>query len=340
MATRIIKDQKLDSLRVSNTLILPTGQSLIPGSISYNSSENSVNVSDGTSLFSLMKTSAPGSVVIYRPGSTQNNNGVYGDWSQAVTALSKIETPKYLYFDDSIEGTGSITIPTGVWDMTGVIWVRNIAGFIQTGSPAASALTINVSDGAILNGLLGIDGPLNILYNANQPAITIDASSQFNYSGFFLKNYANVICSGTREFVLINTGLVVVTMGSMASIGDTTHPVFGISTGAVLDLNLASASTVLIRSIYGGGNLNVRIKSSDVDLSLPVQNNFPVIFGTITVYRTGEFGFRIKKLIDPAVTDDISHGFAAGDVWANTFSGNAFICANDTAGAAVWKGPL
>lgn len=337
---RVVKDQKLDSLKVANTLILPTGQSLAPGSIFYNKAENSVNFSNGIDIYPLASISGPGSTVVYRPGSTQNDNGVYGDWTQAVAALSMMSSPKYLYFDDSVEGTNNIVIPTGVWDMTGVTWIRSLAGFVQVSS-AAVKLTVTVTSGAVLNGLLGIDGPIQVVYNSStQSAVTIAAPSQFNYSGFFLKNYSTIVCGGSKGFIDITSGDIVFTMDSMASLGDGANPVVEIATGTTLDLYLATSVIVSNLSVIGAGNLNVVFNTSDVGLDLPVQNNFPTVTGLITVLRTTFFVMRHSALIDPTVTDDITKGYQVGDIWVNTITDKIFICANAGTGGALWNGPL
>lgn len=40
--------------------------------------------------------------------------------------------------------------------------------------------------------------------------------------------------------------------------------------------------------------------------------------------------------VDPTVSDDSAAGYAVGSYWVNTTTDEAFICVDDTAGAAVW----
>ncbi len=44
--------------------------------------------------------------------------------------------------------------------------------------------------------------------------------------------------------------------------------------------------------------------------------------------------------IDPAVTDDLAHGWNVGSFWINTTSGALFVQKSGGAGAAVWNGFL
>jgi len=39
----------------------------------------------------------------------------------------------------------------------------------------------------------------------------------------------------------------------------------------------------------------------------------------------------------PAVTDDADNGYQVGSVWINLTTDNVYMCADATAGAAVWR---
>lgn len=39
----------------------------------------------------------------------------------------------------------------------------------------------------------------------------------------------------------------------------------------------------------------------------------------------------------PGVTDDGEHGYSVGSVWINVSADNIYMCADATAGAAVWR---
>jgi hypothetical protein len=39
----------------------------------------------------------------------------------------------------------------------------------------------------------------------------------------------------------------------------------------------------------------------------------------------------------PGVTDDEDAGYGVGSVWVDTAAGDAYLCVDATAGAAVWK---
>jgi hypothetical protein len=39
----------------------------------------------------------------------------------------------------------------------------------------------------------------------------------------------------------------------------------------------------------------------------------------------------------PGVTDDGEHGYQLGSVWINLTTDNIYMCADTTAGAAVWR---
>ena len=45
----------------------------------------------------------------------------------------------------------------------------------------------------------------------------------------------------------------------------------------------------------------------------------------------------LTAVVDPGVTDDANAGYGIMSVWVNTASNKVFLCANATAGAAVWK---
>lgn len=44
----------------------------------------------------------------------------------------------------------------------------------------------------------------------------------------------------------------------------------------------------------------------------------------------------LTAVVGPAVTDDTTKGYSVTSLWVNTASGSAFICVDNTAGAAVW----
>jgi hypothetical protein len=42
-------------------------------------------------------------------------------------------------------------------------------------------------------------------------------------------------------------------------------------------------------------------------------------------------------VVAPAVGDDSDAGYGVGSLWTDTAAGDAYICVDATAGAAVWK---
>lgn len=47
--------------------------------------------------------------------------------------------------------------------------------------------------------------------------------------------------------------------------------------------------------------------------------------------------YNLTAIIDPVGTDDSAAGYVKGSVWVNTATNGVWICANNTAGVAVWR---
>lgn len=47
--------------------------------------------------------------------------------------------------------------------------------------------------------------------------------------------------------------------------------------------------------------------------------------------------YNLTAVANPTATDDTASGYSKGSIWINTSSNTAWICANATAGAAVWR---
>lgn len=116
------------------------------------------------------------SVFVYRPGGVAADN-VYDDWSTLMTAVDGVEGLRTIQFDDSL---ATVTIPSGAWDMTDVVWSgKPIAPFAQ-----ADRTAINVSEGATFPGLRRVSGGLLILNNATATTpVTVSDGVPFRLEG-------------------------------------------------------------------------------------------------------------------------------------------------------------
>lgn len=43
-----------------------------------------------------------------------------------------------------------------------------------------------------------------------------------------------------------------------------------------------------------------------------------------------------NAVVDPTPTDDTNLGYSRGSIWINTLTNSVFLCADNSAGAAVW----
>lgn len=336
MANILQRDVRFDVVDVKKTLILPKSQMQVKGGISYNDALGVPQYSDGTDTYVLATGSSGGSTLIYRPNYTGNDPNVFAQWSDLVARSTQLQTPKYIYFDNSliVDPSTPMVVPAGTWDMTGVTWIKHVSTLQQ----APNVYTkVTVEDGATLNGLYGIDGPLEVTYDSStQNAITLTLTADSRACGFLLTNFALLICPGTYTFMFVSgTGRFDLQISKYGMVGDFTNPIFEYE-DVDFELILFTSARVAANSIIGtNGTLQVTILASDVSISYPIDANFPGVPLVNVSTRSTSFTQRHLKNVDPAGTDTTTKGYGIGDTWINTVTDKFFVMVQ----SGIWNGP-
>jgi len=331
-------DIRADTIKVREAMILPASQTSTKGAIAYNGASNSITYSNGITSFDV-GSNLPGSVLTFRPGYTGSSLSIFSDWSELCLRLAAIDGPKTIYFDNSMlaESDTPMVIPAGHWDMPDVMWWRPISG-LQT-DPAFVQIT--VTDGATLNGLCGIDGPMEVTYDsATQTAISAVYTDDSRSTGFLLANYAKIVTDGVQAFLQVNsTGTFHIVLKDSATAGSGANPVFE-SLDGLMQVDLFSRSVLAAGSLSGTGDVQIIPYTPDNTVTVPIS--FPAVLGSLTYITNFISGCpnTYQRAAVPGISDDAADGYKIGDIWIDTVGSNVYIAAVVTNGAATWRGPL
>ncbi len=292
----------------------------------------------------------PGEVLTFRPNSGINGvQNIYSDWKSLYSSLLSIQGPKVIYFDDTLLPYGDhMIIPAGNYNMVDTTWTTDLCIIHTSTIPSfdISFPSVDLLDGVTINGLCGIEGPLNVYYyGTTVPAITIDMP--VNIRGGFILNYgATIFCEGTQPFIHLVNGIFEFIIFSVAKV------IYTLSTTTI---KVSNNSSLLI-PIYSGGSLEdntvegdassqllivrlapgVSLSSGTNPNSLSVQPSFLGTIQFVNLYTNPD---TYNRVIAPLATNDNSQGYKIGDMWIDTNT-SYYIAVDVSIGAAVWKGPF
>lgn len=218
------------------------------------------------------------STLIFAPGySGVTPFNVFTSWPTLYAHLT-FSRPTEILFTDVY---GNIEIPArdnnGVWDMTGVAWVGNLA----FDALQVQRTTITIQDGAVFRNLAEIRGGLLVQYVSSVvPCMTRDTSvplpSNAAPSSLVLEDGAMLQCTGSMPFVQVNLGTLNVTMSNFAVLES--GNVFRSDAVSGLNLIVGESCVVNSDSLAGSGDLLVVLNSLSAVVSMTQSD----VTGTIT----------------------------------------------------------
>ena len=243
------------------------------------------------------------------------------------------------FFDDSLIGIGDpIIIPPGTWDMTNVVWYVKICSL---NTPPNLFTQINISDGATVNGLGGISGPIMAThFGTTSAAITLSTLPFSRQAAFYLTDGAQIASGGTQPFVRLVEGFAeVITQFANILYGtDTisTVPVVSADDASQLIIVLGVDCTLEDNAVGGTGNILCVRLTPGTHTSIPPVQTLPGTFSVGSTYTNSD---TYQRPGAPTNTDDDSKGYKIGDLWIDTGSSMLYTSLNVTLNSAVWHGP-
>ena len=340
----------LGSVYSRSNLTIPVNPTSVgrPGSIAYNSTTESLMISNGTS-WNGAGNNLPGSVLVFKPGTTDTNNNVFGVWQDLYNVLVTIEGPKTINFDDAeLPFDDPIVIPAGTWNMEDVTWEVKLCSLH---TPPTLFTRIEISDGATVHGLCGISGPLIVDYKGTTvPAFIFNTAPESRHASFDMSYGAQLLCSGTQPFFRIDAGFCeIITTYSSKIYGVSPPSQFGnpVSTVPPILINDADAQLILVlgsaclvedNTLNGtlGFVLFIRLVPGAITSVPPVQPFYTGGLGVSSLYTSPD---TYVRAVAPTSTDDESKGYKIGDMWIDNIGNKFYVAISVASGSALWNGP-
>lgn len=292
------------------------------------------------------------SSIVWRPnGPTE---GIFvGTWAEVINWIDNTEgTTRRIYMDGTLNG-GTATIPAGTYNLDPTNTGTFISGFLTNTFPVPCV--INLADGVVLQGLLGISNGIVLRGNSTAtPHITVtspthlflmDETSVIENAGTFPvidvanggfllmspRNGSNLNDLGVSEIVHVQAGgIMQVSVGKSSDVDDDT--ISG-DVGSTLDVrsqdphSLDSSGTVRFPTFANFlGTYNQRIDSEQAMINY-VENNAPTLDNLGTAPNSAEDAMneiktgRGRRRIDDFsadVTLDSTHYWVTADANAGT----------------------
>ncbi len=320
-----------------SNVIAATGLSSGGGIVNITGSATSGRVLEATSATTAewKRVNFPVITYIYRPGYAGTDPYIYDSWADMCADIDN-DSCSVIMFDNTLLPFGDpCIIPAGNWDMTNVKWMTGSAGLRQSGG-SLYQLLVQVEDGATLNGLGYIDGPILINFTGTtQPAIVLNNSTN---ALFRLNLGVNIICTGTQPFIDLTDGNIIVNLfvGTRVGVEPTSPtPVFRNSGSGTMIVSMYGMQLVSDNVFGGSGIINIINFTPTGQISIPI--NQPA-----ATQLSLQYGYicssTYTRAAAPTVNDDSVAGYKAGDIWIDSSSGNNInMCVLADPGAAVWK---
>jgi hypothetical protein len=313
------------------------------GSIAYDSGSKTIISSDGNT-WSPSGSSFPGTTLVFRPGYTGSAyDNIFGSWTELYTKLLTIETIKNIYMDDTLLPFGDpIVIPPGIWDMKDVTWFVKLCR-VHTFPVIFTFITI--SDGATINGLCGISGPIVVTYEGTgtNAAMTFNTPPDGRHAAFSLGLGTTIVAAGTQPFMRVSSGFAeIITLFSSSINGPSGSPSssvqpLDVSAGAQLIIVLGVSCSLQDDAVSGAGITNcIRISTGAITSVPPVQ---PASTGGFFLGSTYTSPDTYQRPIPPVATDDDMKGYKVGDLWIDTTASMLYTAISVSTGTALWHGP-
>lgn len=307
-----------------------------PGQMLFDPTHNHPFYSVDSRVWVPFGIGTPGGTITFAPGYTGDSSYIFSSWQDTINALNFIDGFKYLIIDNQF---GPVVIPPGAWDMTLIEWFAPASRLSTMGT----TIPVIVQDGATLNGLCGITGPIKIEYQGTTTAcITVDQVADPIYEAFRFNYAAGVKCSGTQPFIDIVAGNFLIVMDVGTTINLMASPCFTCQNGIQATIGIIGASVIIEDNTLApalGGIMVVANWITSTVISVPLiqagaGTNFLVQLSNPFVYK--------NQSAFPTVNDDDSLFYRPGDVWisinpAQVMGHRQFINVDNTAGASVWR---
>lgn len=192
---------------------------------------------------------------VFQPGGTPSAN-VFDDWATLVGAMSAVDGPKLLQFDDQFL---SIVIPSGTWDMTDTVW----EGIDKNFDSSSGSTLVLFDDGAVVEKLRTVRG-LRLDVAVSPAILDLDDGDVFtldDYSVIGGFNFPIIDLSNVEEF---KTVTISVRHGSQVL--QQSFPITGLVNGGLI-IDVDKASLVEANTVDNGvglsGFLTIRQQAAD-----------------------------------------------------------------------------
>ena len=243
--------------------ITPTGV----GAGLYGSSVLSAqfNVNAAGQLTSVTNTNIAVPSLVYQPGGTESGN-VYTNWNDLYAALTQLSGSQTILFDDTY---GSIAIPTGTYDMAGVVFTC-----------LGDFPTITLQDGCVFTNQFPIlDGFFTIISQSTSTVYTLPSP---NTQTITLTGGVTLECTSAPMIEVPENGQLLILMDENAQFQSSGYEVLQLDAGADCLIFGGPGVVVADNTVTGvsGSNLIMYVNSSSAKLS-PTQTDMA---GTIGIY--------------------------------------------------------
>jgi hypothetical protein len=176
-------------------------------------------------------------VVVFRPGGVAGQN-VVTTWADAITRLSLLQGTRILEFDDSV--VTPIVLPTGVYDMTDVVWSTVPDRIVE----------VHVPEGTSFTKLRAFRGRIHPTFTGSTPPVADFGLPPPQQDTVTLDDGAEIESTGTGPFFSIDTE-----DGIGFVLNDNTALIAGAH--AVIDVASATSLTIFL----GGPNAIININT-------------------------------------------------------------------------------
>jgi hypothetical protein len=372
MAGRTHNDVTVDTLHTNKSLSLASTDVLPPvprtaGTVIYDSDTRTPMYSTGLNWVAMGGGGAY-TLFTFAPNIESNftalDPNTFAVWSDLVAALSQSPGTKLITF--SLRGSGSnttIPIPAGTYDLSDCIfWLGG--SLAEDYGPLSAGLQIDLSvDGVFFNGLVGIDGNLQVNINqllATGAVMATASATNAPLTQFFMTNKAtlNSEAAATAPFIQVDeAGSVVVIMGKDAySVVQGAGPVFLINstnagnlaiqiregvqgwTSGAIQGSAGATRTLLLYRYSAATGWSVPTQWS-TDATVYPGVDVVTVFDRTAGSATGTVAAGVPRVhiasASPSTAASALVGYLAGDLWVNTAGSAAAETALYTCTAAA-----
>lgn len=236
----------------------------------------------------------------------------------------------------SLSGTGSVFTPADVGHSIIDVIQRAIDEGRIVGIGAVSTVTATLAGTILTVDVNGISD--------TEDLSSLAGTSALNSGNIFVGNVTNVATGVTMsgDATIDNAGVITVNPASQVQSGivemaNNTEADAGASNTLALSPANGEATYVKKTSINAKGDV-IFGSANNTTTVLPASGNngASLIEDSTTISGWNNMRNNYEAATAPGIGDDAGDGYRVGSVWVDTVANEFYICANNSAGAAVW----